>query len=124
VLEHWATNDLEACVRFIKHLTAAVITAATLMAGQASASSRHARIIHNLLCIHHYEGAWNDHGAPYWGGLQMDMNFQRAYGRRFLRRWGTADHWPVWAQLEAGVRAVLVRGYEPWPTSGRMCGLL
>ena len=22
-------------------------------------------------CIHRYEGAWKDGGAPYWGGLQM-----------------------------------------------------
>jgi hypothetical protein len=24
------------------------------------------------LCIHHFEGAWNDPGPPYYGGLQID----------------------------------------------------
>ena len=80
-------------------------------------------VIHNLLCIHRYEGAWNDPDSPYWGGLQMDMNFQRAYGREFLNRWGTADKWPVWAQLQAGARGVAARGYEPWPRTARLCGL-
>jgi hypothetical protein len=111
----------------IKYLTAIAIVAATLMAaGRASASARseHPGIVRNLLCIHRYEGRWDDPGWPYWGGLQMDRNFMRAYGRRFYRRWGTADHWPRWAQLEAGVRGVLARGYQPWPRSGRTCGLL
>jgi len=34
------------------------------------------------LCIHHYEGAWNDPNPPYYGGLQMDLGFQRTYGGR------------------------------------------
>ena len=33
-------------------------------------------------CIHRHEGAWNDPNAPYYGGLQMDIGFQRAYGAR------------------------------------------
>jgi len=76
-----------------------------------------------LICIHSHEGAWNDSGAPYWGGLQMDVPFMRAYGWPFLRHWGTADHWPPWAQLWAGYRAWRVRGYSPWPNTRRMCGL-
>jgi hypothetical protein len=75
-------------------------------------------------CIHRYEGAWNDPNAPYWGGLQMDMNFMRAYGGEFLRRWGTADHWPPGAQMLAADRAWRVRGFNPWPNTARMCGLL
>jgi hypothetical protein len=39
-------------------------------------------------------GNWRDPDSPYYGGLQMDMDFQRAYGAEFLARWGTADHWP------------------------------
>jgi hypothetical protein len=42
-------------------------------------------------CIHRHEGSWRDPGAPYYGGLQMDLAFQRAYGRRLLRRKGTAN---------------------------------
>lgn len=75
-------------------------------------------------CIHHYEGAWNDPNAPYWGGLQMDMNFQRAYGSEFLARWGTADRWPPGAQMLAADRAWRVRGFSPWPNTARLCGLL
>jgi hypothetical protein len=80
-------------------------------------------IVQNLLCIHHYEGAWNDPGSPYWGGLQMDLSFQDAYGHHDLVHHGTADHWTVVHQLRAGVRAVLVRGYSPWPNTARYCGL-
>ena len=32
------------------------------------------------MCIHRYEGAWNDVGGPYWGGLQMNITFQQHYG--------------------------------------------
>lgn len=86
-------------------------------------------VISGLLCIHGGEGAWNAigyvHGvATYYGGLQMDMNFQAAYGSEFLKRWGTANNWPVWAQLQAGVRGVAARGYAPWPNTARDCGLL
>jgi hypothetical protein len=76
-------------------------------------------------CIHEHEGAWNANtGNGYYGGLQMDYSFQRAYGPEFLRRWGTADRWPVWAQLEAAERAYdSGRGFGPWPNTSRMCGL-
>jgi hypothetical protein len=76
------------------------------------------------LCVHHYEGAWNDPNAPYYGGLQMDLSFQAAYGGEYLAAYGTADHWPVVDQLHAAYRAWLSRGWEPWPTTARMCGLL
>ena len=38
------------------------------------------------MCIHHYEGAWNDVGGPYWGGLQMSLTFQERYGG-WLYQW-------------------------------------
>ncbi len=79
-----------------------------------------------FLCIHHYEGAWNSNtGNGYYGGLQMDLTFQGLYGADFLARWGTADTWPVWAQLQAAVRAYQSgRGFYPWPNTARACGLL
>src|SRR5205809_693650 len=46
------------------------------------------------LCIHHYEGSWTDPYPPYFGGLQMDLQFQRRYGGPLLRMEGTAEHWP------------------------------
>lgn len=77
-----------------------------------------------LLCIHSHEGAWNANtGNGYYGGLQMDLNFQAAYGPAFLRRWGTADHWPIWAQIQAGRNGYRARRWDPWPNTARMCGL-
>ena len=52
----------------------------------------------------------------------MDMSFQRAYGPEFMDRWGTADRWPVWAQITAAERAYETRGFGPWPNTRRMCG--
>lgn len=108
----WAKGSIRIVQRNLQRLTASTVH--RVSSGAVS----------GLLCIHRYEGAWNDPNAPYWGGLQMDMNFQRAYGGNFLSRWGTADHWPVYAQLQAGLRAVRVRGYTPWPNTARLCGLL
>jgi hypothetical protein len=77
-------------------------------------------------CIHHFEGAWNANtGNGYYGGLQMDIGFQSRYGSSYLRRWGTADNWPEWAQLDAAVRAYRSgRGFGPWPNTARACGLI
>jgi hypothetical protein len=77
-------------------------------------------------CIHRYEGAWNaNNGNGYYGGLQMDYTFMQHYGGGYLRRWGTADHWPAWAQIATSVRAYRSgRGFWPWPNTARACGLL
>jgi len=79
-----------------------------------------------FLCIHRYEGAWTANtGNGYYGGLQMDRGFMERYGAEFIGRWGTADNWPVWAQLEAAARAHdSGRGFTPWPNTARFCGLL
>ncbi len=77
-------------------------------------------------CIHHFEGAWTSNtGNGYYGGLQMDLTFQSLYGGEFVRRWGTADNWPAWAQLQTAVRAYESgRGFGPWPNTARACGLI
>jgi hypothetical protein len=78
-----------------------------------------------FLCIHRFEGAWTSNtGNGYYGGLQMDRRFMSTYGGDFVGRWGTADNWPVWAQLEAAARAYSGRGFTPWPNTARACGLL
>jgi hypothetical protein len=78
-----------------------------------------------FICIHGYEGNWNDPNAPYYGGLQMDMSFQRAYGPEFLAKFGTADKWPVSVQMSVAIKAFLSgRGFHPWPNTARYCGLL
>lgn len=77
------------------------------------------------LCIHRYEGPWNDPNLPYYGGLQMDIAFQRTYGRDLLRRKGTADKWTPLEQMWVAERAHRSgRGFYPWPSTARACGLL
>lgn len=74
-------------------------------------------------CIHEHEGAWDANtGNGYYGGLQMDLSFQQAHGPQFLARWGTANNWPVWAQIEAAENAYATRGFGPWPNTRLMCG--
>jgi hypothetical protein len=76
-------------------------------------------------CIHRFEGAWTDPNAPYYGGLQMDLSFQRRYGRELLRRKGTANHWTPLEQMWVAERAHRSgRGYYPWPNTARSCGLI
>jgi hypothetical protein len=79
-----------------------------------------------FLCIHRFEGSWTANtGNGYYGGLQMDRAFQTRYGGDFVVRWGTADNWPVWAQVQTAVRAYQAgRGFWPWPNTARACGLI
>ena len=76
------------------------------------------------LCIHNYEGSWTDPNAPYYGGLQMDLEFQQTYGAALLRAKGTADHWSALEQMWVAERAYRTRGFWPWPNTARYCGLL
>lgn len=78
------------------------------------------------MCIHGYEGAWNDPNAPYYGGLQMDMTFQRQYGSRLLKHKGTANHWDPMEQMWIAEHARTNggRGWYPWPKTARYCGLI
>jgi hypothetical protein len=76
------------------------------------------------LCIHRFEGPWTDPRAPYFGGLQMDVGFQRAYGLDLYRSKGTADKWTPLEQMWVAERAFRSRGFWPWPNTARSCGLL
>jgi Transglycosylase-like domain len=78
------------------------------------------------LCIHRYEGAWNSAtGNGYYGGLQMDVGFQRAYGPHLLRRKGTANNWTPLEQMWVAERAHRSGlGFSPWPNTARACGLI
>lgn len=77
-------------------------------------------------CIHRYEGAWTDSGDPYWGGVQMDQQFQRTYGSDMLRAYGgLANVWHPYDQMIVAERARRSgRGYYPWPNTARYCGLI
>jgi hypothetical protein len=75
-------------------------------------------------CIHRFEGSWTDPNSPYYGGLQMDLAFQRAYGPELLRRKGTADNWAPYEQMWIAERALRAgRGFYPWPFTARRCGI-
>ena len=92
-------------------------------AHHAWVQATHPPKLRDWLCIHRYEGSWVDGGGPYWGGLQMDLSFQQTYGSWLLRHKGTADHWSPLEQIWAAVRASHSRGFSPWPSTARDCGL-
>jgi len=82
------------------------------------------------LCIHRYErhpaqGWATRTGNGYYGGLQMDISFQRTYGSDVYRRKGTANNWSAVEQMWVAERAHRSgRGFTPWPNTARSCGLL
>jgi len=93
-------------------------------AAQAHRLARHPPHLAEWMCIHRYEGAWNDVGGPYWGGLQMSLRFQERYGGWIYRMKGTADHWTPLEQIWTAEKARKSRGFWPWPNTARICGLL
>lgn len=80
-------------------------------------------------CIHGHEAAWDDDGAPFWGGLQMDWGFMHAYGLDKIKAYGgrLANAWSPRDQMVVAWRAVVgygrfgPRGYGPWPNTRRGC---
>jgi hypothetical protein len=78
------------------------------------------------MCIHGGEGSWTAHtGNGYYGGLQMDLTFQRSYGRWLLRTKGTANNWSPLEQIWVAEKAYKSgRGFYPWPNTARACGLI
>lgn len=81
-------------------------------------------------CIHLHErnpeqGWRTNTGNGFYGGLQMNLHFQRTYGRDLLRRKGTADRWRPIEQIWVAERAYRSGlGFTPWPNTARYCGLL
>ena len=82
------------------------------------------------LCIYRHErhsrmGWATSTGNGFFGGLQMDMAFQRKYGADLFRRKGTANRWTALEQIWVAVRAYRSgRGFYPWPNTARYCGLI
>ena len=82
------------------------------------------------LCIYRHERhplqGWRTRtGNGYYGGLQMDISFQRSYGGWLLARKGTADRWSPIEQIWVAERAYRAgRGFYPWPNTARYCGLI
>jgi hypothetical protein len=84
-------------------------------------------LVRDFLCVYGGENAgygWSANtGNGYYGGLQMDLDFQRTWGLEFFKQWGTADHWPPEVQIAVAIRAYFHRGWQPWPNTSRACGL-
>jgi hypothetical protein len=96
-----------------------------LQAERARYRAHHPPHLDEWICIHRWEGSWTDPNSPYYGGLQMDLSFQRAYGPGLLRRKGTANHWAPYEQMWVAERAYRAgRGFYPWPLTARRCGLI
>jgi hypothetical protein len=96
-----------------------------LRAERARYRAHHPPHLEQWRCIHRLEGPWKDPGSPYYGGLQMDLMFQRAYGAGLLRRKGTADNWASFEQMWVAERAFEDgRGFHPWPLTARRCALI
>jgi hypothetical protein len=114
--------------RVLASMSVADVTAAARVwqkrAVKARRKAQHPPQLKAWLCIHRYEGSWTDTGDPYWGGLQMDVSFQRHYGAWLFRHKGTADHWTPLEQIWVAVRASRTRGFWPWPNTARFCGLM
>ena len=104
-------------------LTIGITIGVLLMSLDGRAQRLPRGFVHGALCIHQHEGSWHDSGAPYWGGMQMDMQFMRTYGPRLLRRRGTADNWTPHQQLVVAYHAWRRVGWSPWPNTARICGL-
>ncbi len=93
-----------------------------------AALARRQPALAGLRCIHGYEGAWSavsDSSPTYYGGLQMDRAFERAYGGDVLtaHAGADADTWSAHDQLMVAMRAYRQDGYAPWPNTAAACGL-
>ena len=81
------------------------------------------------LCIYRHErdprqGWATRTGNGFYGGLQMDLSFQRIYAPELVRTKGTADRWSSVEQIWVAERAYRSgRGFSPWPNTSRACGL-
>ena len=113
VLAEMSVPDLRQAVRLWLHRAYAARLRAT-----------HPPHLREWLCIHHYEGSWTDAGAPYYGGLQMNLGFQQTYGSWLYAHKGTADHWTPLEQIWTAENAFRSRGFWPWPNTARFCGLI
>jgi len=111
------------------HLTALAVVAALFLAVTGTASSvlsKHWAWYYrwDTQCVVNHEGGWTSvNPSGYYGRFQMDVSFQKetAFGRRSYNRWGTANHWPPWAQVYHAYEVWRYAGWSRWPTYRRYC---
>jgi hypothetical protein len=86
--------------------------------------------VRQWLCIYRHErnprqGWATRTGNGFYGGLQMNIGFQRTYAPELLRKKGTANRWSAIEQIWVAERAYRSgQGFHPWPNTARYCGLL
>jgi hypothetical protein len=81
------------------------------------------------LCIYRYEHdptqGWRTYtGNGFYGGLQLDLTFQRRYGLWLLRKKGPAHRWTAIEQIWVAERGRRVQGWYAWPNAASACGLI
>jgi hypothetical protein len=89
----------------------------------------HPPYLRKWLCIFSHErdprqGWRTNTGNGYYGGLQMDVSFQRRHGAWLLRAKGGAHRWTPIEQVWVAERGRRVQGWYAWPVSARRCGLI
>lgn len=75
------------------------------------------------LCVHHYEGAWDANtGNGFTGGMQfLDSTWLSNGGGRYApRAYLASPH----DQLLVAYHLWRAAGWNPWPNTAAMCGLL
>ena len=103
-----------------------------LWKGRAELAKRralHPPHLRRWLCVFRHErhprqGWRTQTGNGYYGGLQMDIAFQRRYGGWLLARKGRAHRWTPIEQVWVAERGRRVQGWYAWPNSARACGLI
>lgn len=79
-------------------------------------------------CVVNGEGWWTTNtGNGYYGRFQADTSFAKTYNPAAARAHGPYAYAPAWSpseQVLMGYRGWRARGYSPWPTTGRRCGLI
>lgn len=75
------------------------------------------------ICVHEHEGAWNSNtGNGYYGGMQFDSASWLANGGGSYA--SRADLASPHDQLLVAYHYWQSSGWNPWPNTARMCGLL
>lgn len=75
------------------------------------------------MCIHGFEGAWDDPNSPYYGGLQFSHStWERNGGHRYASE---ADQATPLQQMWIAENAWAESGgsFSQWPNTARYCGL-
>ncbi len=93
-------------------LVALTITASAAACPKRWHATNHPRWFREAICIHHYEGAWNDAtGNGYEGGMQFLLSTWTSVGGRVSR----SGHWAS----VASPREQLYRAWLVWLRDGR-----